>query len=120
MSVVHVGRHHATCGGCSTSPSCYRVRSGSHGATDLSPICMAAALHLDLAIPNFGLQEYMRHTPETDAVFPHGYEFRDGYLHPSEEPGLGVEIDEARAAEYPYRPAMLPVARLQDGTMHSW
>ncbi len=96
------------------------VRSGFHGATDLSPICLAAALHLDLAIPNFGLQEYMRHTPETDAVFPHGYEFRDGYLHPSEEPGLGVEIDEARAAEYPYRPAMLPVARLQDGTMHSW
>ncbi len=43
---------------------------------------MSAALHLDLAIPNFGLQEYMRHTPETDAVFPHAYRFEDGYLHP--------------------------------------
>ena len=40
----------------------HHVRSGSHGATDLSPVCMAAALHLDLSIPNFGLQEYMRHT----------------------------------------------------------
>ena len=98
----------------------HHVRSGSHGATDLSPVCMAAALHLDVSIPNFGLQEYMRHTPETDAVFPHGYRFADGYLHPSEEPGLGVDIDEELAATYPYRPASLPVARLEDGTLHSW
>ena len=41
----------------------HHVRTGSHGATDLSPVCMAAALHVDVAIPNFGLQEYMRHTP---------------------------------------------------------
>jgi mannonate dehydratase len=98
----------------------HHVRSGSHGATDLSPVCMAAALHLDLAIPNFGLQEYMRHTTETDAVFPHGYHFADGYLHPSEEPGLGVDIDEDLAATYPYRAASLPVNRLEDGTMHNW
>jgi mannonate dehydratase len=98
----------------------HHVRSGSHGATDLSPVCMSAALHLDLAIPNFGLQEYMRHTPETDAVFPHGYTFADGYLHPSEEPGLGVDIDEEAAAAFPYRPAYLPVNRLEDGTVHPW
>ena len=98
----------------------YRVRSGSHGATDLSPVCMAAALHLDLAIPNFGLQEYMRHTDETDCVFPHTYAFRDGMLHPGTEPGLGVDIDEELAATFPYQPALLPVTRLQDGTMHDW
>jgi mannonate dehydratase len=98
----------------------YHVRSGSHGATDLSPVCMAAALHVDISIPNFGLQEYMRHTPETDAVFPHGYRFADGYLHPSEEPGLGVDLDEEAAARYPYTPAQLPVNRLLDGTVHSW
>jgi mannonate dehydratase len=98
----------------------HHVRSGSHGATDLSPVCLAAALHLDLAIPNFGLQEYMRHTEETDRVFPHAYQFADGYLHPGEEPGLGVDIDEELAARYPYRPAYLPVNRLADGTIHSW
>jgi mannonate dehydratase len=100
--------------------SLYHVRSGSHGASDLSPVCMAAALHVDISIPNFGLQEYMPHTPETDAVFPHGYRFDGGYLHPSEEPGLGVDIDEELAARYPYRAASLPVNRLEDGTMHSW
>jgi mannonate dehydratase len=98
----------------------YHVRSGSHGATDMSPVCMAAALHVDLAIPNFGLQEYMPHTAETDAVFPHAYRFEAGYLHPGEAPGLGVDIDEELAARYPYRPASLPVNRLEDGTMHSW
>jgi mannonate dehydratase len=98
----------------------HHVRSGSHGATDLSPVCMAAALHLDVAIPNFGIQEYMPHTAQTDEVFPHSYAFRDGYLHPGEEPGLGVEIDEEAAARYPYRRAYLPVSRLEDGTVHDW
>ncbi|MDG4798091.1 D-mannonate dehydratase ManD [Micromonospora sp. WMMD1082] len=98
----------------------YHVRSGSHGATDLSPVCLAAALHLDVSIPNFGLQEYMPHTEATDAVFPHSYRFADGYLHPSEEPGLGVDIDEELAAQHPYRPAALPVNRLEDGTLHNW
>jgi mannonate dehydratase len=98
----------------------HHVRTGSHGATDLSPVCMSAALHLDLAIPNFGLQEYMRHTPETDEVFPHGYHFEGGYLHPAEQPGLGVDLDEEAAARHPYVPAYLPVNRLEDGTVHPW
>ena len=104
----------------SSSASCYHVRSGSHGANDLSPVCLAAALHLDISIPNFGIQEYMRHSPETDRVFPHSYRFADGYLHPGEEPGLGVDIDEDLAAQYPYRRAYLPINRLVDGTVHSW
>jgi len=98
----------------------FGVRTGCHGATDLSPVTMAAALHFDLSVPNFGIQEYMRHTEETDAVFPHTYSFSDGYLHPGDKPGLGVEIDEELAAKYPYQRAYLPVNRLEDGTMHDW
>jgi len=100
--------------------SLYQVRTGSHGATDLSPVCMGAALHFDLWVPNFGIQEYMRHTEETDAVFPHAYSFRAGMLHPGEQPGHGVDIDEALAAKYPYAPAYLPVNRLEDGTLWHW
>lgn len=96
------------------------VRTGFHGATDLSPVCMGAALHFDLWVPNFGIQEYMRHTDETDAVFPHAYTFSKGELHPGEAPGHGVDIDEALAAKYPYRPASLPVNRLEDGTLFNW
>ena len=98
----------------------YQVRTGCHGATDLSPVCMGAALHFGLWVPNFGIQEYMRHTPETDAVFPHAYAFADGYLHPGEAPGHGVDIDEAAAARFPYRRAYLPVNRLEDGTLWHW
>lgn len=98
----------------------YAVRTGCHGATDLSPVCMGAALHFGLSVPNFGIQEYMRHSAETDAVFPHAYSFKDGYLLPGEGPGHGVELDEKLAAKYPYRPASLPVSRLEDGTMHNW
>jgi len=98
----------------------YHVRTGSHGATDLSPVAMAAALHFDISINNFGIQEYMRHTAETDQVFPHSYFFKAGYLHPSEAPGLGVDYDEKLGEKYPYERAYLPVNRKLDGTMFNW
>jgi mannonate dehydratase len=81
---------------------------------------MGAALHFDIAVPNFGVQEHMPHTTATDAVFPHAYTYRDGYMYPGDTPGHGVEIDEELAAKYPYDPAYLPVARLEDGTLWSW
>ena len=98
----------------------YQVRTGCHGATDLSPVCMAAALHFGLSVPNFGVQEYMRHTAETDAVFPHAYRFERGMMHPGDAPGLGVDIDEVLAARYEYKRAYLPVNRLEDGTLFNW
>ncbi|WP_159756004.1 D-mannonate dehydratase ManD [Sphingomonas sp. 8AM] len=98
----------------------YQVRTGCHGATDLSPITMAAALHFGLSIPNFGVQEHMPHTTETDMVFPHSYRFEQGMMHPGDAPGLGVDVDEALAAGYEYKRAYLPVNRLEDGTLWSW
>jgi mannonate dehydratase len=98
----------------------YHVRTGCHGATDLSPINMAAAIHFDLAINNFGMQEYMRHTEETNAVFPHEYTFDGGYMDTTDCPGLGVDFNEDLAKKYPYQPAYLPVNRKLDGTLYNW
>jgi len=98
----------------------YGVRSGSHGAGDLSPIAHAAALHLDLTIPNFGIQEYMGHRDPAGEVFGTQYTFSDGYMHPGDAPGLGVEFDEEAAARFPYDPKYLPVNRRLDGTVHDW
>jgi mannonate dehydratase len=98
----------------------YHVLTGCHGATDLSPVAMAAALHFDISINNFGIQEYMRHTDDTDAVFPHGYHYKDGFLHPGDGPGLGVDYDEKLAEKFPYERAYLPVNRKLDGTMFNW
>ena len=98
----------------------HNVRTGCHGATDLSPVCLAADLHFGISVPNFGIQEYMRHSDETDTVFPHSYRFERGYLHPGEEPGLGVELDESLLERFPYKRTYLPVARLRDGSVASW
>lgn len=98
----------------------HQVRTGFHGATDLSPVCMGAALHFDTWVPNFGIQEYMHHSQETLDVFPHDYVFRDGRLHCGESPGHGVTIDEKLAAKFPYSPRQLPIARLEDGGMWDW
>jgi mannonate dehydratase len=98
----------------------HQIRSGMHGPTDISPVGMAAALHLGLAIHNFGIQEYMPHAAITGEVFQQSYTFADGLLHPGDQPGLGVRIDLAAAAKFPYETAYLPVNRLADGTVHDW
>jgi len=98
----------------------YQIKSGIHGPTDVSPVGMAAALHLDIAIHNFGIQELMVHSARTLEVFRTSYTFADGLLDPGESPGLGVELDEAAAGAFDYTPAYLPVNRLLDGTMHDW
>ncbi len=98
----------------------YGIRSGFHGPTDISPVGMAAALHLSIALHNFGIVEYMPHNAQTLEVFRTGYTFTDGLLDPGEAPGLGVEVDDELAATFPYTPAYLPVNRLLDGTVHDW
>lgn len=100
--------------------SLYHVRTGCHGATDLSPVCMGAALHFDYWVPNFGIQEHMAHAEVTEEVFSHAYTFDKGYFTPGESPGHGVDIDEKLAAKYPYQRKCLPVNRLEDGTLWHW
>ena len=65
------------------------------------------------------MQEYIRHTDDTDRVFPHQYRFEAGAMHPGETPGLGVDIDGTLAATFPYDRASLPINR-KDGTLYSW
>ncbi len=98
----------------------YQIRSGMHGPTDISPVGMAAALHLGLAIHNFGIQEYMKHGARTDEVFHQTFIWKGGQLHPGDEPGLGVTLDTDEAGKYPYQRAYLPYNRLTDGTVHDW
>src|SRR5690606_16103170 len=98
----------------------YGVRTASHGPSDLSPVSFAAALHVDMSVPNFGIQEYMGYPELTDAVFPHEYSLSDGFMHPGDAPGLGVDIDEVEAAKHPYERRYLPVARRRDGSVHDW
>ena len=98
----------------------YHVRTACHGPTDLSPInlaacctsrrrCTTSVSRSTCAIPTLAAE-----------VFDVGYWLEDGMLHLDERPGLGVNFNEERAADYPYCRAYLPVARRGDGCIHSW
>ena len=99
----------------------HHVRSGSHGATDLSPGLHGggAALRHQRS-PTSACRSTCGTPPRPTRCSRTATTFADGYLHPGEAPGLGVDIDEALAAEYPYQAASLPVNRLEDGTLHPW
>lgn len=98
----------------------YQVKGAPHGPSDVSPVNLSASLHVGLATTNFGIQEYMGYDPLVSEVFRSSFTFEDGYLHPGDEPGLGVEVDEEAAARFPYSPAYLPIARDLDGAMKDW
>ena len=96
----------------------HSVRTAWHGPGDVSPVGHAANLHLDLASPNFGIQEYSPFSDALREVFPGCPELRDGYLYPNDKPGLGIDIDEALAAKYPCEDFLdaWTLARTPDGT----
>jgi len=100
--------------------SVYHINTGFHGATDLSPVNLAASLHFNTAINNFGILEYMPHQPIVNEVFKTNYRFDDGFMTIDDTPGIGVDIDEKASAKYPYMMARLPVNRKSDGTMFNW
>lgn len=67
----------------------------------LSPISTAACVQLDACIPNFVLQEYRRENrPPTSDLVNKPYTFQDGYLILSDNPGLGIELDDDFIEKY--------------------
>ncbi|HXG13094.1 MAG TPA: enolase C-terminal domain-like protein [Gemmataceae bacterium] len=79
----------------------FGVRTAWHGPGDVSPVGHAANVHLDLATPNFGIQEAREFTQAEQDVFPGCPELKNGYYHVSDRPGLGIDLDEKLAAKFP-------------------
>ncbi|MFH1882678.1 MAG: enolase C-terminal domain-like protein, partial [Planctomycetota bacterium] len=96
----------------------FNVRSAWHGPGDVSPVGHAANVHLDLAIPNFGIQESSRFSQKTRDVFPGYPTMKNGYMYINEASGLGVDIDEKLAAKFPLpdHPGYWSPVRRSDGT----
>jgi mannonate dehydratase len=97
------------------------VRTAWHGPGDVSPVGHAANMHLDLAVPNFGIQELSLFPERTREVFPGCPEVHDGCMWVNDKPGLGVDINEELAAKYPfpeheYNGAWAEIRRM-DGTV---
>jgi mannonate dehydratase len=79
----------------------FAIRSAWHGPGDVSPVGHAANVHLDLACPNFGIQEARQFTQAEQDVFPGCPELKEGYYRANDRPGLGIDLDEKVAAKFP-------------------
>lgn len=92
----------------------FGVRTAWHGPGDMSPLAHAANIHIDLAAPNFGVQEWSGIEPPNFVIQelkgPHGAllevfpglpEYKDGYVYANDKPGLGVDLNEEEAEKYP-------------------
>jgi len=96
----------------------YGVRTAWHGPGDISPVGVAANLHLSISTPNFGVQEWTPLNEPLQKVFPGCPVVKNGYAYVNDLPGLGIDIDEAEAAKYPCQ-GTIPtwtLARTPDGT----
>jgi mannonate dehydratase len=98
----------------------FGIRTAWHGPGDVSPVGHAANIHLDLACPNFGIQEWSGISDVLTEVFPGSPELRGGYVYLNGKPGLGIDIDEKLAAKFPCDGGVTvwTQTRLPDGTAH--
>lgn len=90
------------------------------GNTD--PVNLTASMHLDLASWNFGIQEENWFSEAELEAFPGHPVLEDGYLYANDQPGLGIDVDEEKAAklldlERMRRPRYVAEDRKADGTV---
>ena len=87
----------------------------------VGPVSTAASLHLNLSIPNMSVMELPKRPGETmsDAFISH-FKWQDGYLYPSDRPGLGIELNEDALINYPFEITELPHNVLADGSVNNW
>jgi mannonate dehydratase len=79
----------------------FGVRTAWHGPGDVSPVGHAANVHIDLATPNFGIQEARVFNQAEQDVFPGCPVLKEGYYWANDKPGLGIDLDEKLAAKFP-------------------
>jgi L-alanine-DL-glutamate epimerase-like enolase superfamily enzyme len=88
----------------------------------LGPVSSAACLALNLALPNFAVQEQpTRPGSMLNDLFPVQIEWQDGYLLPPTKPGLGIEFDREALRKLP-KTAPLASRRLRrdDNSYTNW
>ncbi len=88
------------------------------------PIAGAVALHYDISVPNFVIQEEMSKAVPwyEDVVISSPIRRKGAFWEIPTEPGLGVEVNEKEAAKHPYKDEVLHSASavLDDGTITNW
>ena len=97
-----------TCGGISeikkicAIAQAHHIQVAPHNAQ--GPVCTAACLHVDASTPNILIQEVFEDfaTPFAAKITDYPTEIVDGHVVIPDRPGLGLDLDEAAMAQYPY------------------
>jgi galactonate dehydratase len=76
----------------------------------IGPVALAACLHFDVSTPNFLIQEAFGEfdVPWRNRLVRGWNPLHSGAFELTDEPGLGLELDEAAIAEHPYVPNAFP------------
>ncbi|HJE97778.1 MAG TPA: starvation-sensing protein RspA [Ligilactobacillus acidipiscis] len=78
------------------------IQTSWHGPGDLSGIGHAVNAQLSLSSHNCGVQEWSNSIKEnTYLVFPGTPQVKSGYIYINDKPGIGVDINEEAAKEFP-------------------
>jgi len=83
-----------------------------------TPIGEMAAYHVDMATPNFYLQEKGLYQDDGHPHITIDAQYKDGFITIGDSPGLGVTIDESKCP--PYIAYEHPHWRREDGTVQDW
>jgi galactonate dehydratase len=80
-----------------------------------------ASMHVDLAIPNCGIQEYSGASRPLPGLVEGGFTMEQGHLVPTGEPGLGIRVNlDALSHLEPLRQGSRPRWRRPDGAVQDW
>ncbi len=87
----------------------------------IGPVSTAACLHLNLACPNFAVQELPKRPGESlSDLVQHQPQWQDGYLLAPQRPGLGVTFNPDALDKYPFAITELPHRQRADGSFTNW
>ncbi|MFW6368944.1 MAG: galactonate dehydratase [Spirochaetota bacterium] len=87
----------------------------------IGPVSTSVCLHLNLAVPNFGVQELPRRPGESlPDLIVNQPQWKDGSLLPPDSPGLGISLQHDKVSRYPYEPSSIPLLTRDDGAFTNW
>jgi galactonate dehydratase len=96
----------------STSVACHNPQG---------PVSTASSIHVGFATPNYLIQEVVRaDVPWRNDILTAPLDITRGYVLPPTQPGLGIDINEAEAAKYPFQPEVPMDCFHRDGSVADW
>ncbi len=93
----------------------YHIKFAPHNPN--GPVATAASIAVAASTQNFAILEFASSVYTRPDIFDFDLTARDGYFSLPERPGLGIELDESKFAQYPYQNIQYQPRYDVDGTI---